>query len=113
MAEITKNYVYASALANGIDPEMAIWITRHESNFQTDVIGDTDKKCPKGINKGKTQRARGLWQINDCYWPKISDAFAFSISSSTEWAMKQIKKNPNIWSVWRFCHEWFSETCSF
>ena len=112
MAEIVRNYVYYSAVASGVDPDKAIFIVRHESNFDFYAIGDTEKICPRN---GKPMRSVGLWQFEiNCYNTDISEAEALSVASSTAIAFQWLKEGKeNRWSVWRFCHEWFSKTCPF
>lgn len=107
-------FVTGMAKIYGVDPATAVWIASHESQlswrgdvFNPALVGDDDKICPQGPNKGKKQRSRGLWQISDCYHPEVSDAVAFDIVSSTIWAMPQMKKNPNQWSTWKFRKQWF------
>jgi Lysozyme like domain len=82
----------------------ALFIAQHESQFDPTTMGDTDKTCADG----STMRSRGLWQINSCAWPEINDATAFSVVSSTEWAMIHINENPDIWSAWLH-KNWYSE----
>lgn len=108
--DVIKDYIKKVAEDYGVSLERAFFIVEKESQFESSRVGDTDKICPQGINKGKVQRARGLWQINDCYHPEISDAVAFDIFASTDWAMPRVKNNPNIWSVWRFRKEWYKKS---
>ena len=114
LAEVTKEYVRLTALASGVNPQVALWIVKKESNFDPNVIGDTKEAlCPVGPNKGKIQRARGIFQLSDCWHPNISDEVAFSVASSTAIAMKWLKEGKeNWWSVFRFCREWYTD-CPF
>ena len=82
----------------------ALFIVKHESNFEPNKIGDDDKICPM---TNKKQSSRGLWQISDCYNPQVSDICAYDIICSTNWAILRVKNNSNIWSVWRFRNEWY------
>ena len=84
--------------------DRALFIVRHESNFDPKRIGDDDKVCPI---TGKKQNSRGLWQISDCYNPQVSDVCAYDVICSTIWAIPKVKNTPDIWSVWRFRNEWY------
>ncbi len=105
-----KEFIISKAIENGISTTTALWIVRKESNFETDRIGDGGKICKRN---GKPLKSVGLWQIEiNCYNEEVSEEFAKDISSSTEWAMKQIKRgNYKIWSVWKNCQKWFPKEC--
>ncbi len=81
----------------GVDPQMALFLTWHESKWQNKAVGDGHLTCKK---TGKPIRSRGVWQINNCAHPTITDAQAFDVEWSTRWAMEEITKNGcGIWSV--------------
>lgn len=97
-------------MANGIDPQIALFIAEKESRFDFLSRGDLNGVCKYGKNKGKPQESRGIWQFNNCSFPNISDAEAFDVASSTALAMEQMKKgNYKIWSVYRWCREWYND----
>jgi transglycosylase-like protein with SLT domain len=90
-AREVKAYVRARAEQRGVDPQLALWIVKHESSFN-----------PRA--KGDGEASRGLWQISRVYHPEVSDAEAFSVSSSTEWSLGRIRAGRiNEWSSYRNC----------
>ncbi len=91
-----KEYVRAEAIKNNVNIEMAMWIAEKESNWDAKAIGES-------------WRSFGLWQIYQPAHKDLSVGEMFDIASSTAWAMKEMKKNPEIWSVWRFCFDWFPD----
>jgi hypothetical protein len=99
-----RAYIVLEARSARVPPAVALFIVQHESHFDPTTTGDTDKICPQ---TGLQQRSRGLWQISDCYHPEVDDEAAYSVVRSTAWALRQILKNPNEWSSWRFRHKWY------
>jgi hypothetical protein len=90
-AQQVKTYVRTQAVERGVDPNLALWIVRHESQFNPRARGDGDA-------------SRGLWQISKIYHPEVSDAAAFSVSSSTRWSLERIRSGKvNEWSSYRYC----------
>ena len=86
-----KAYVRTEALQRGVDPQLALWIVKHESSFNP-------------YAKGDGEASRGLWQISKIYHPEVSDAAAFSVRSSTEWSLDRIHSGKvNEWSSYRNC----------
>lgn len=101
MAEITKNYVYLTALASGVDTELALWIIKKESAGNYLAVGDNGDSI-------------GLWQFNLRLNKDIKYSCAIDVRCSTELAMKWLLEGKkNRWSVVSYCKEWFSETCPF
>jgi len=95
-----KAYVRAQAMEFGVNPLLALWIVKHESQFN-----------PRA--KGDGEASRGLWQISKIYHPEVSDAAAFSVASSTEWSLARIRAGKaNEWSTYRFCRTLY-EDCPF
>lgn len=107
--EQIENYVNQEAVIYGVPIDRADWIGQHESQWNPKTIGDDQLICPVGINKGKIEHSRGLWQISDCYHPEVSNAVAMNIVSSTLWAMPNLKKDPNMWSTWLYRFKWFTK----
>ena len=86
-----RAYVRAQALEFGVNPLLALWIVKHESQFNPRARGDREA-------------SRGLWQISKIYHPEVSDAAAFSVAASTEWSLARIRAGKaNEWSTYRFC----------
>ena len=99
-AQQVKAYVQAQALEYGVNPKLALWIVKHESEFNPRARGDGEA-------------SRGLWQISRIYHPEVSDAAAFNVASSTEWSLERIRSGKvNEWSTYRFCRTLY-EDCPF
>jgi hypothetical protein len=95
-----KSYVRTQALEYGVNPTLALWIVKHESQFNPHAKGDGEA-------------SRGLWQISRIYHPEVSDAMAFNVASSTEWSLERIRSGKvNEWSTYRFCRTLY-EDCPF
>lgn len=88
---------------------MAVFVASHESaGFDPKVltgerVGDSHLTCllKDSPNYGKPIRSRGIWQINDCAHPDVSDELALDVASSTDWAMPRLKTEPEIWTAYR------------
>ena len=99
-AEQVKAYVQTQATEYGVNPRLALWIVKHESQFNPHAKGDGEA-------------SRGLWQISRIYHPEVSDAVAFNVASSTEWSLERIRSGKvNEWSTYRFCKTLY-EDCPF
>src|SRR5713226_3963196 len=95
-----KAYVQTQAMEYGVNPKLALWIVKHESEFNPHAKGDGEA-------------SRGLWQISKIYHPEVSDAVAFNVASSTEWSLERIRSGKvNEWSTYRFCKTLY-EDCPF
>ena len=95
-----KAYVLNEAAKFGVNPQLALWIVKHESQFN-----------PRA--KGDGEASRGLWQISRIYHPEVSDATAFSVASSTEWSLERIRSGKaREWSTYRFCRTLYGD-CPF
>jgi hypothetical protein len=95
-----KAYVQTEAAEYGVNPKLALWIVKHESEFNPRARGDGEA-------------SRGLWQISRIYHPEVSDAMAFNVASSTEWSLERIRSGKvNEWSTYRFCKTLY-EDCPF
>jgi hypothetical protein len=99
-AEEVKAYVQTQAMEYGVNPKLALWIVKHESQFNPSAKGDGEA-------------SRGLWQISRIYHPEVSDKVAFNIASSTEWSLERIRSGKvNEWSTYRYCKTLY-EDCPF
>ena len=54
--DVVKGYVRMEAVEHQVDPQLALWIVKHESHFN-----------PRA--KGDGEASRGLWQISKIYHP--------------------------------------------
>jgi hypothetical protein len=92
-----KAYVRAQAYEQGVDPNLALWIVKHESSFN-----------PRA--KGDGEASRGLWQISKIYHPEVTDDEAYSVTSSTEWSLGRIRSGKvNEWSSYRNCRALYGD----
>jgi hypothetical protein len=99
-AQAVKAYVQTEAVEHGVNPKLALWIVKHESQFNP-------------YAKGDGEASRGLWQISRIYHPEVSDAAAFSVVSSTQWSLERIRSgNVNEWSTYRYCKTLYQD-CPF
>ena len=99
-AQQVKAYVQTEAVEHGVNPTLALWIVKHESQFNPRARGDGEA-------------SRGLWQISKIYHPEVSDAMAFNVRSSTEWSLQRIRSGKaREWSTYRFCRTLY-EDCPF
>jgi hypothetical protein len=97
---IVRAYVERAARTRGVNPRVAEWIVRHESQHHPDATGDGGD-------------SRGLWQINKAWHPEVSDACAYSVTCSTDWSLRRIRAGHiDEWSTWKYCKERF-EDCPF
>src|SRR3990167_3915190 len=74
------------ARRKGISEELFIRILLDESGASSTIIGKIKDKPRKGC------RDRGVWQINSCWWPEITDEQAFDPLWSTKWAGERFKE---------------------
>ena len=99
-AQQVKAYVQTEAVEHGVSPKLALWIVKHESQFNPHAKGDGEA-------------SRGLWQISRIYHPEVTDAVAFNVASSTEWSLERIRSGKaHEWSTYRFCRTLY-EDCPF
>lgn len=99
-AREVRAYVQSQAGEHGVNPVLALWIVKHESQFNPRAKGDGDA-------------SRGLWQISKIYHPEVSDRIAFNVASSTEWSLERIRAGKvNEWSTYRFCRVLYRD-CPF
>lgn len=92
-----RQYIEKQAIENGVDTKMALHVAKNESGYGQYQVGDGHLTCKK---TGKPIRSRGVWQINDCAHPTVTDEQAFDVVWSTNWTMQEMKKNGcRIWST--------------
>lgn len=94
-----EDLIREQARANNLDEEKIIFIARCESQIEPDALGDSHLICAK---TRKPVRSRGVWQINNCAHPEISDEQAFDLEWSTDWAIEIFKKGEET-KEWRRC----------
>lgn len=99
-ARAVKAYVETQAIKHGVNPILATWIVKHESQFN-----------PRA--KGDGEASRGLWQISKIYHPEVSDAVAFNMASSTAWSLGRIRAGKAYeWSTYHYCRTLYKD-CPF
>lgn len=88
-----RAYVIQEAKDYGVNPNLAICIVSHESQWDA-------------TKKGDDGNSRGLWQISQIWHPEVSNVVANSAESSTLWSLQWIAAGHiKQWST-------FSEYCS-
>jgi hypothetical protein len=98
-AQTLEEFIRGKARLNNLDEEKVIFIARCESQMRYGALGDSHLICQ---STKKPMRSRGIWQINECGHPEVSDEQAFGPSWSTDWAM-EIFKNGNESKEWKAC----------
>lgn len=94
-----EDLIRERARENNLDEEKIIFIARCESQIEPEAIGDGHLVCAKTQER---VRSRGVWQINNCAHPEISDEQAFDLIWSTGWAMEIFKKGEEA-KEWKRC----------
>lgn len=93
---------------NGINEKKVLFIAECESKMNLRALGDGHLICSK---TGKPMRSRGIWQINECGHPEVTDEQAFDPVKSTDWAMEIFKKG-NEAQEWAICTQKYLRTIS-
>jgi len=86
----------------GVDQKLAHYIAEHESQYNPLAVGDMNITCPR---TGKPVRARGIFQVTECWYPHITDEMAFDAETNIYIAMQVIAKGEKT------CRQQFS-TCN-
>lgn len=95
----TEEMIREKARANNLNENKVIFIARCESQLKLDAVGDGYLTCAKTKTP---MRSRGLWQINQCGHPEITDEQAFDPVWSTNWAIDVFQKG-NETKEWQRC----------
>ena len=94
---LVRGYIREEAIKHGVEPDKALFIAEHESQFNPGAIGDS------GISFG-------VWQFNLKANPYILKECALDYKCSTEIAMNWlVDGKENSWSVWRMRNLWYNE----
>ena len=94
--ETIEGIIRRIAKEERVDEGLMVRIALCESQLDPEAIN---------VNKNGT-RDRGLFQINDYWWPNISDEQAFDPECSTRWACKQVRAGGlRLWSSSKQCWE--------
>jgi hypothetical protein len=94
-----EELVREKARSSNLNEDKVLFITKCESELDPTKLGDGNLTCP---STGRPMRSRGLWQINQCYHPEVSDKQAFDPEWSTNWAIKMFKKGTDS-QEWLTC----------
>jgi len=84
----SRAFVANEAVKYGINPALATCLVQYESQWQGDRIGDVGNKNGESY---------GWWQIELQQHPDVTQAVAFSITSSTDWALEKINEGHVSW----------------
>lgn len=87
-----------------VNPTLASYVAEGESSFEEDQVGDMDITCKR---TGLPVRARGVWQITECFHPEVTDEQAFDASWSTKWAMKVLRDEKLCKQEFTVCRNWY------
>lgn len=77
---------YYSGIYN-VSETKAMDIAKKESGYHPNAVGDLNLICKA---TGKPVRARGIYQITECYHPEITDEQAFDPNFNIEWGIQQM-----------------------
>lgn len=78
----------------GVDQELAHYIALHESEYDPTVTGDMHLTCPARTSPfyGQPVRARGVFQLTQCWYYHVSDEEAFDAETNIKIAMEVIAR---------------------
>lgn len=95
----------------GASSTVAMYVSREESHLIATSTGDMDIICKykRSPNYGKPVRAKGIWQITDCYHPEITDKQAYDVIWSTAWALPRIASTSECTKEWTTCRTYYNE----
>ncbi len=91
-AEIDQSvpmYIATMAVARGIDPQMALYVSYNESHWDCDAVGDSG-------------RSHGCWQIFLPAHKTITKAQAHDLIWSTNWSLDRMLKDGGC-KIWTTC----------
>lgn len=104
--EEVKAYVKEQATLAGVHVEKVLFIVENESHYKPEAVGDTHLTCKR---TGKPIRARGIFQITDCWYPNVTDEQAHSVEWSTKFALDIISQSKrDCISQWSTCRAWYN-----
>jgi hypothetical protein len=109
--EEVKAYVKEQATLAGVHVEKVLFIVENESHFNAKAVGDMHLICnnKKSPHYGKPVRARGAWQLTDCWYGHVTDEQAFDVEYSTKLALSIISKSKkDCISQWSTCARWYA-----
>lgn len=92
-----------------INPNLALYIVKHESNASTTVVGDKNIIChnKKSPDYGKPVYSRGLWQLSRCYYPQVTDKEAYNPVWSTIFTVPKLASTKECKSQWTTCRNYY------
>lgn len=104
--ETIKSMIRKLSREYGVNPELVLYIAQKESSFNTNAVGDMKIFCAR---TNSPVRARGLFQITECFFPDITDEQAFDYLWSAEWAIKQLSEGKKrCLSLWTSCRMYYN-----
>lgn len=101
-----ENYIATEANKAGVSPELALYIWKNEGQGNLYAIGDMSLTCRR---TGLPVRARGGFQITECFHPEISDDCAFDLHCSTETVMPWIASKKRCIQEFSTCRRYYSK----
>jgi len=97
--QTVEDIVRKLARSSNLDEDKVVFIAKCESQLEPKTLGDGHLTCKR---TGEPMRSRGIWQINECYHPEVSDKQAFDPEWATNWAIKKFKKGTDS-KEWLLC----------
>lgn len=99
-----RAYIASQALKIGVSEDLALYVWNHEGAGDLRAVGDMDITCP---STGKPVRARGAWQLTECWYPTVSDDCAFDLKCSTAVALPLLKEKKTCISQFSTCRDYY------
>lgn len=101
-----EDIIRGIARSNNLNEDKVLFIAKCESQLEPSMLGDGHLMCTR---TGKPMRSRGVWQINECYHPEVSDKQAFDPEWATNWAAGMFKKGTDT-REWLLCSRKYAKT---
>lgn len=97
----------------GVNPTMGIYIAKKESQFNPSAVGDKGFVCNLKASPlfGQISPSYGLYQINRCSHPEVSEEQALDANFAIQWGADTILagKASQEWTTWANRHVWFQD----
>ena len=91
---------------DGASTTLVDYIITQESGYVATSTGDMDITCKR---TGKPVRAKGIFQITDCWFPQISDEQAYDPIWSMDWAIPFIANKKTCEMLWTTCRVYYGD----
>ena len=102
--EAARTIAKQLALEYGVSFALVDYVITHESSWRPKAIGDMNSTCRK---TGKPVRARGYFQLTECWYGHVSDACAFDLKCAAKIALPLIKNRSSCMSQFSTCRRYY------